>query len=447
MKRFIFTFLALFLVLYASLTINAHATGIPDASPDSTSGSGCAGRTAALALPPRSKPRLSLEEIEKRRALAPPKIRFRATHEAVGPRGFLGRLPEFSLESFLAAGQRQIFEWDHRVFIEPSPEAAKAHHDSVRNQLLRGSYIIAPKPSASFDSPASFEDSQRDWRRLFSEKAAEGMIYFDESGTAVVMAPQFVRENFVPTEMKLAQTLTAGTFLKQKGWFFPPQRGVLHYFSAVNSTTYDNIKAHAWKLLKEGYQIKFNSDIDRVLSMLRDQERQGQSASQNRYASEQLRELIRGAFHRGHIITTEVWSAEGQLMGGILSLKFGNVLSPDTVFYADDINYAKVAAVVFLERAMKAGIFIFDTQFVSTFTESLGGELVSSTLFRILFESLPRDPVSLDFSPLQLDESLTGVHLSPKQSEALRPAELKRPVVSSEVLAFKLLVDSRMKNP
>ncbi|MDB5036850.1 MAG: leucyl/phenylalanyl-tRNA--protein transferase [Bacteriovoracaceae bacterium] len=464
------------------------------------------------------------EQIAEARKKNGRQFKFVPVEKLVGLRGWGGRSPEFSVDSLIAAGEKLYFTWNQKIFFEETIKAALAHNESIPSKLARGSYVLGPTPKLNFDleDPNQLNAANKEWRESFKKNISNGMVVFgadkikfeeDEKkhpggerleiidlkfgvDTPVVMKnktgmylkqgdwlypfevvdPQFISEN-VEVDTTVVVKNKTGTYLKQDGWFYPSTRGVLHTWETVNSTTLDKIKDHAWSRLVEGYRFTFNQDIDGCLELLRKQLRRKQSSTQNRYTDEYIN-LTKELFKRGHVITVEVWSPEGVLLGGILSLRFGNVINPDTVF--GDIDSTKEGAALLMERLHAAGIFFVDTQMVSELSGRLGAVMVPVSEFNSLVSRLPKQRkddhqptfqffnelpppapggiipmkgfVKIDYSPIQLDpdilrkaqELAKEKGTSVKVGSEYRPAEFKKRTLSNEAEMFKIIVDSKL---
>jgi leucyl/phenylalanyl-tRNA--protein transferase len=99
--------------------------------------------------------------------------------------------------------------------------------------------------------------------------------------------------------------------------------------------------------------------------------------------------------HRlGHAHSFEVWH-EGQLAGGLYGVRRGGLFAAESMFHVVS-NASKVALAVCVDTLFRAGIGLFDVQFVTEHLASLGAYEVSRPEYLAALSRVTRDDVPAD---------------------------------------------------
>lgn len=374
---------------------------------------------------------------------------FAKAHTGLTDRGFLGPVPEETSPAAEAYAQSLGFmKWGLRIYIVPSIEAAKEHfwtqqrrssqqenlppkYIMAKDPLMWGVYLIFPPPEG-VSTRISKLYNRVSPKYLFNRLSPSGVYYLyrdyeltpnpqDKSpvsltGDVQVMPldPHLIQERITPESLvwvKAEEEL--GPFLYQGGWFMPQVRGVLSLEPLLESKTYKKLLREARTMARNGFRFRFNGDsrpMDFKLAVekVRDQDRVGQIAGSSRYADEELFESMLQSYQDGHAFSVEVWTPQGELAAGAIGHVHGNLYSPDSIFYDQNllggqaINAAKIALIALLERTAQLGIPFIDAGMVSPFTASLKGRLISREDFLSGIRSLPRHVIRdyTDWEPL-----------------------------------------------
>ncbi|MEL6548927.1 MAG: leucyl/phenylalanyl-tRNA--protein transferase [Pseudomonadota bacterium] len=149
-------------------------------------------------------------------------------------------------------------------------------------------------------------------------------------------------------------------------WVDPERRGVmpldkLHISRSLKRT-----------LRRGGYDIRVNTDFSGVV--------EGCADRQETWINEELRLLYLDLFLSGHAHSMEVWDDEG-LRGGIFGVAIGGAFFGESMFSART-NGSKIAMVYLVDRLVRAGFTLFDTQFITDHLASLGAIEIKRSAYR-----------------------------------------------------------------
>ncbi|MEL7299224.1 MAG: leucyl/phenylalanyl-tRNA--protein transferase [Pseudomonadota bacterium] len=149
-------------------------------------------------------------------------------------------------------------------------------------------------------------------------------------------------------------------------WVDPERRGVmpldkLHISRSLKRT-----------LRRGGYDIRVNTDFSGVV--------EGCADRPETWINEELRLLYLDLFLSGHAHSMEVWDDEG-LRGGIFGVAIGGAFFGESMFSART-NGSKIAMVYLVDRLVRAGFTLFDTQFITDHLASLGAIEIKRSAYR-----------------------------------------------------------------
>lgn len=341
-----------------------------------------------------------------------------------GPRGYLGSVPKFSGRTAIVAGYQGVFWWGQSFGVQPTVEKAREHDQNFIG-LGKIYYFISSDPEglSGYSTATPAEVIQREFRNLYNYSWVMG--YFedvvDEQGH-----PGPAR--FVPLDKTTGDLLLdpfevgyvtddRGPRIGMEGWVFPFQRGVITYQSMFESEskTIEKLLKEAGRLVRNrDFSITFNERFEESLDRARLQDRSGVGSI---YSDQRIYEATMEKYQLGSAFSVEVVDGGGQLVGGIIGSRYGNLYAVDTVFYdvieregvdaegqplkpKGMIDYAKMATIALVLRLKEAGIDMVDVQITTPFTRALTARYIDGQReFRPLVRALNSQP------PLPVDLS------------------------------------------
>ena len=363
--------------------------------------------------------------------------------QGITDRGFITSKFEVTPELQSAVASSAVIRWNLRIYMAKSKVAAAEHAAKEPDPLMQGIYLIDPNLKESVltkKSPSS----------VFQRLAKANPVYTFRGGKEPVEIPySFFRDNLNFSELNwILEDPEHGPFIAAAGWVRPSTRGVVMREDAVLSTTYQERRRLARKLILEGFEITFNRDFKASLDFVRDQKRRvaGQWVANSRYQDEGLYNDTIKKFEKGGAFSVEIWGPEildadgkptgkRKLAGGLIGNKEGGLYSPDSVFY-DQTNYpklsiefSKIAMIALMDRVSAQGIFFLDAGMVSHFTASLKGKIIPLEEFLKLISELPnnnRVDLQTNWDP---DEGLLvgPVYVAPKPEIVKKVREKRDP--------------------
>ncbi|MEL6915520.1 MAG: leucyl/phenylalanyl-tRNA--protein transferase [Pseudomonadota bacterium] len=149
-------------------------------------------------------------------------------------------------------------------------------------------------------------------------------------------------------------------------WVDPERRGImpldgLHVSRSLRRT-----------LRRGGFDIRVNSDFAGVV--------EGCANRPETWINEELFSLYQDLFEDGHAHSMEVWDDAG-LMGAIFGVAIGGAFFGESMFSART-NGSKIAMVYLVDRLIRAGFTLFDTQFITDHLLSLGAREITRSAYR-----------------------------------------------------------------
>ncbi len=344
----------------------------------------------------------------------------------LGMRGFLGAYPEATSENSAHLSSQGVMFWGHSFSVKKSIEEAQAH-DAQFKGLSKIMYLISDVDVSDLRDETPKEIIRQRFESIFN---GGQMVYWDDTEAIVKkqpeLPPRFVRVDMMAAR-RLIVTETVGYFTRddrgprfnQSGWVFPKIRGELNYATVFesDSDTIKKILKEARKVSKAGYTFTFNTDFVEALNMVRDQARVEKTPegklikvpNNSRYREPQVYNKALEGYRSGHGFSVEVRNEKGELMGGVLGERHGNIVALETTFYGyedrpdgtfrSQIDFAKMAVLAAMKRLHEHGINVVDAGMVTPFTASLKGEYVPAARFAKDIAELRRmPPIDVDLS-------------------------------------------------
>ncbi len=395
--------------------------------------------------------------------------------DGLGERGFMGSAIPKTPQTDLIALEYGLVWWGMKFNIVPSIEEAIKHrqqaHEMHRKKgtlytdvLVAGLYIIGQESELQLDfdkegAGAFFKPIPPDKILMMMQR---GAYEVQPDGTYILIpAERLLRRVSLEgmTYNKVAHLPGAGGYnsISQSGWVAFKQHG-LHDYSAWKQT--DNarrLKKLARKLVEQGYTIRFNTDYKLMLDKLRDQKRtyrpekkEGEDSKPeraeanpeyNRYRNEAVYNTALGNLLAGKGYSVGVYNPQGQLVAGEIGWRVGNHVYGDSVFYDDDVNLAKIAALALMEVMDAAGQPYTDPGMITAYTGSMGAELVPFPEYLKKIKSGPKEVIPLPdyWNPLDedyLQKKLEEVVRRRSQGITKMVAISRMPRASKEALAI-----------
>ncbi|SLN76024.1 leucyl/phenylalanyl-tRNA--protein transferase [Roseisalinus antarcticus] len=97
----------------------------------------------------------------------------------------------------------------------------------------------------------------------------------------------------------------------------------------------------------------------------------------------------------GHAHSLEVWSAEGDLVGGVYGVCLGAAFFGESMF-SRATDASKIALAYMVDRLRIGGFRLFDTQFLTPHLASLGGAEISRRAYRVALADALRHTADFD---------------------------------------------------
>lgn len=319
------------------------------------------------------------------------------------------------LKTELAANQDPNKAEDFQKAIEKGEEFLKT--DINKDPLTKGMYLIAEVP-ANFES-LSDEERKSIYRKLFSKVK---VVYFHHQTGEPIEVTDEEKTIFDLSMLRTANLGIAGIWFSHPGWVLPKLRGVLKLDKeTLGGSTYKNLKNQARKYEAKGYKFHFNHDFEESLNKLADQKRVGQDVDENRFRQAAVFNAALQSYKNGKAFSVEMVDRNGEIKGGFVGYRFGNIIAINSVFYdppnEEDVDltgkteeekkailarplldFAKVPVLALIDRLQAAGIEFIDMGMVSPYSKGLKAKYISQEEFLGMLNKLPKDDVAIDLS-------------------------------------------------
>lgn len=149
-------------------------------------------------------------------------------------------------------------------------------------------------------------------------------------------------------------------------WFEPQLRGV------IPLRKFHISRSLAREIRRETFTIRTNTAFRAVI--------EGCAARPETWINAPLVALYEALHARGHAHALEVWRG-GELVGGIFGVTLGGAFFGESMFSRQP-NASKVALAHTVDRLLRAGFVLFDTQYLTAHLQSLGGEEIPREDYR-----------------------------------------------------------------
>ncbi|MEO0485670.1 MAG: leucyl/phenylalanyl-tRNA--protein transferase [Pseudomonadota bacterium] len=149
-------------------------------------------------------------------------------------------------------------------------------------------------------------------------------------------------------------------------WVDPRRRGILPLDGLHVSRSLRR------RLRRGGYDIRINTAFASVVD--------GCAARDETWINDELYALYLALHDSGHAHSLEVWTDRG-LAGGIFGVAIGGAFFGESMFSAE-ANGSKIALVYLVDRLIRGGFKLFDTQFTTDHLITMGAVEISRALYR-----------------------------------------------------------------
>ena len=171
-------------------------------------------------------------------------------------------------------------------------------------------------------------------------------------------------------------------------WVEPRLRGVipLDQFHVSRSL--------AKTLKKSGYTFEINIDFESVIDACADRPETWINAT--------IRRLMLDLHANGHAHSFEVRNTDGALMGGMYGLAIGGAFFGESMF-SNVRDGSKVALTWAVDHLRRAGVSLFDTQFVTDHLISLGAVEIPRLQYLAILNDVIEQNSDIAGTPIEMD--------------------------------------------
>ena len=167
-------------------------------------------------------------------------------------------------------------------------------------------------------------------------------------------------------------------------WWSPPQRAVLFPEEIKIS------KSMRQELRKSGYEVKFNTDFISVIKNCQ----QIRLDEEGTWITQEFIDVYT-LLHKMRIAHSVETYYEGELVGGLYGLTFGDVFCGESMFSMRS-NASKIALIKLSERLIEKEYQVIDCQIINPHLISMGAkEIPRADFLTILYDSLKNKKVDL----------------------------------------------------
>ncbi len=309
-------------------------------------------------------------------------------------------------------------DWNLRIYIAPSLEAAQAHHKKIAesNPARTGVYLIgtAPQIPALVLKPEDWAAGDRqlkdsvttEWRNTAKTLLSTG-LYEIKNGRTRLVDPAWVSEAIHSDDLIFSNDKYVGPVMGVSAWCKKDFGAVLSVEKALtlDGTSMRKTYRNLLFLLAKGFKIKVNSQIEAFLANLANMKRN--SGQENDYAKIEKIQTTREYLKKGDGFAFELLSPDNKLVAGLLQKKRGTYYVGEGVFYPwqesngswapfdvskdselqrieDPIEYLRALYLGFFFTFAKAGGRYIDISMVTNFTRALGGVYITRDTFEAL---------------------------------------------------------------
>ncbi len=150
-------------------------------------------------------------------------------------------------------------------------------------------------------------------------------------------------------------------------WWSPDPRTILEREDLVVSRSMRRV------LRRDGFAVTYNRAFRRVMQAC------GLERSEGTWILPEMLEAYDALHEAGHAHSFEVWQGS-ELVGGLYGVQRGGLFAAESMFHRVS-NASKVALIVSVQALFRAGIALYDVQFLTSHLASLGAKQISRTSY------------------------------------------------------------------
>lgn len=395
--------------------------------------------------------------------------------DGLGVRGYMGGgIPNTAANIDLALEYGLIW-WGMKWNFAPSVEAAVEHRLKVRQVwlakespftdiIVSGQYIIGSEEELGLQFGEDKKPIPVPPEKV-RELMARGAYEIDFEGRVKKISPEQLKRRVNVNGMNyfyvkdLPESVGKNS-ISQSGWVAYKQHGLHDYSTWKETSDAKKLMKKARTLADRGFTIRFNTDYELMLVKINNQirsyrdlsvdehtgeikkgKRIDHDVSRSRYSDPGVYNSALSALKAGKGYSVGVYNERGELVGGEIGFRKGNHFYGDSVFYDDDVDLAKIAALALFQYLYDRGMPYSDPGMITKYTYSMGAELVPFHEYLQKIKSGPAQPIELPSqwdprSNVELD--ITFQELAKRKNVGLGSLKIMRrnPVdVSEEVVA------------
>ena len=171
-------------------------------------------------------------------------------------------------------------------------------------------------------------------------------------------------------------------------WVEPRRRGI------IRMDGYRVSKSLSRRLKKADYTFAINENFEGVIDAC--------ASRPETWINETIRHLMIELHKTGFAHSFEVYSKSGVLFGGMYGLGIGGAFFGESMF-SGQTDGSKIALTWAIDHLRRAGVSLFDTQFVTEHLVSLGAEEISRGDYLSQLKAVIDDQVDIRATPLEYD--------------------------------------------
>ena len=177
--------------------------------------------------------------------------------------------------------------------------------------------------------------------------------------------------------------MAEGRNAKQIQWIQPEKRGIFQLGNFHISKSLRRV------ILKKDYSITINSCFPKVMEKCADRS--------ETWINDDIYNCYCKLHEDGFAHSVEVWR-NSHLIGGVYGVTIGAAFFGESMF-SEAANGSKIALAYLHDRLLKAGFFLFDTQFLTEHLASLGAIEISQAQYLVKLEkALNKNATFLDIN-------------------------------------------------
>ena len=154
-------------------------------------------------------------------------------------------------------------------------------------------------------------------------------------------------------------------------WHCPEKRAVLIFDEMQVPRSLGKIRR------RQEFTFTIDREFGEVMRQCASSPRPGQKGT---WITGQFEEVYNELHREGMAHSVEVWSAAGELAGGLYGIDAGGVFCGESMFYRE-ANASKLALLYLIDHLQERGATFLDTQVMTPHMEAFGARLVSRSRF------------------------------------------------------------------